>query len=76
MILSIAIFLIVATGAGWLGYRALARIAIWGRAMNQQDANFRAVTEQEIDGALHRIQVLRYDRATGETLHARSASAK
>ena len=76
MILSVVIFLLVGTAAGWVGYRALARIAVWGNAMNQQDANFRVVTEQEIDGALHRVQVMRYDSATGETLHARSASAK
>ena len=76
MIVSIEIFLGVGAVAGWFAYKALLRIAAWGHAMNQQDANFRAVTDQEIDGALRRVHALQYDNAPSDAFHAQSASVK
>jgi hypothetical protein len=42
-------------------HRAYVRIEAWGKAMNDQDAIFRIVTEGELDHALRRIRVLRFE---------------
>lgn len=59
MVLSVEIFLGVGAVAGWFVYKALLRFGAWVRATKRQDAGSRAVTDQEIDGALRRVDILR-----------------
>ena len=68
--------LAIGTAIGWYAHRAYARIEKWGRAMNAQDAIFREVTEEDIDGALRRVKVLRFDGAVAGSLQPGTASAK
>ena len=73
--LYLAVALAVGTIFGWYARRAYLRIEAWGRAINQRDALLHAVTEEDINHALHRVNVVRFDGA-GAPLQAETARAK
>jgi hypothetical protein len=66
----VAILLLAGTGLGWFAHRAYLRIQAWGRAMNAQDAILKSATDDEIDGALHRVRVLSFEEPAADPLHA------
>jgi hypothetical protein len=68
-----ATLLLGGTGLGWFAHRAYLRIQAWGRAMNEQDAILNSATDDEIDGALHRVRVLTFDEPAADPRHAFSA---
>jgi hypothetical protein len=76
MILCVASLLVAGAALGWYSHRAYVRIDAWGRAMNEQDAIFRLASEEELDSALRRARVFRFDGRASEAFHAGAASAK
>lgn len=69
----VATLLLAGTGLGWFAHRAYLRIQAWGRAMNAQDAILKSATDDEIDGALHRVRVLSFEEPAADPRHAFSA---
>lgn len=67
----VAILLLAGAGLGWFAHRAYLRIEAWGRAMNERDAI--STTDEEIDGALHRVRVLAFEEPPADALRALSA---
>jgi hypothetical protein len=60
--------LLMAVSFGWYAHRAYLRISEWGERMNEQDAIFRVASEEEFDGTLRRVRVLRFDERGGEAV--------
>lgn len=65
----VASLLLIGLVVGWFGRRIYLRLDEWGKAMNRQDAIVRESTPEEIDGALRRVQVLRFEDTAPDTLH-------
>ena len=57
--LLIGVTTLAAIGLGWYGYRASARIATWGRNMDEQDRIFRAMASPDCVDSQRSIPVIR-----------------
>jgi hypothetical protein len=66
----VATLLLAGTGIGWFAHHAFLSVQAWGRAMNEQGAILKSATDDEIDGALHRVRVLSFEESAADPLHA------
>lgn len=76
ILLFVAALLTGGTALGWFAHRAYMRVDAWGHAMNEQDAIFRLASQEEFDGALRRIRVIRFEESGSDPMHTQPAGAK
>ena len=76
IVLFVCALLIAGTVLGWFTHRAYMRIDAWGIAMNEQDETFRLASEEELEDALRRIRVVRFDGPKCKRIGSETAAAK